>query len=629
MDVQNHDGLRRIAWRTDRDRQEIESYSPWHLLPGDTIYDCLAASAAATPDKTAVSLLDREDATKVSTQFTYAAFVGDIRRAACLFARTCGDATPVVTVIAPLHPEGLIATWAAETVGIANPINPYLDIDSVAAIMTTAGSNILVVGTAEYGPGLWDKLEALREKLPGLKAVFTITEGDAETRFRTALDGESADGFEGLRRTDGDADATYMPTGGTTGVPKLVRHSQKRQLLDAWLMGALMGCETDEVVGQGMPHFHVGGLVAASLRAMLFGQSLVLFTVDGFRHPHMVGRFWDVMTAHGITNLIAAPTSAAAILGQKDADHSGNVIRTFGCGGSTVPAELLRAFHKRFALYLRELWGMTEFHGVTTGHPSDGTEPMIGSVGKAFPFHRVVAAELDGQRFRSEAPHGSEGVLIAQGPCIGEGYLDNPTAGEELWVSDGPGGGIWASTGDIGSMDAEGHIWVHGRQKDLIIRGGHNIDPKVIEEALQHHEAVQVSAAIGKPDATRGEMPVAFVQLKDGAKVTPEELIEFCRTRISERAAVPVEITLIPAMPMTAVGKIAKPDLREIAGKAVVEDVLSTLIDPHAIRSIDFGKVGKRQVAHIRLAADPDTRTRIEDAFTTYEFGVDLNYDLS
>jgi fatty-acyl-CoA synthase/long-chain acyl-CoA synthetase len=120
-------------------------------------------------------------------------------------------------------------------------------------------------------------------------------------------------------------------------------------------------------------------------------------------------------------------------------------------------------------------------------------------------------------------------------------------------------------TGDLGRIDSDGYLWITGRAKDLIIRGGHNIDPAEIEEALLGHDAVAFAGAIGQPDEHAGELPCAFVELVDGASVTPEELVEYCAVHVHERAARPKHITILDELPKTAVGKVFKPDLRKHA----------------------------------------------------------------
>jgi fatty-acyl-CoA synthase len=268
---------------------------------------------------------------------------------------------------------------------------------------------------------------------------------------------------------------------------------------------------------------------------------------------------------------------------------------------------------------------MTEFHGVSTGHPNDGGQPVVGSVGRRFAFHQVKAVRLEDGRFAGEVAPGEKGILVVKGDCVGEGYL-RPGLSEQLFVKGMPDGEVWASSGDIGSIDETGHVWVHGREKDLIIRGGHKIDPKVIEEALQHHPAVQISAAVGQPHATRGEMPVAYVQVRANAVVTSAELIAFCKEHIAERAAVPVDITLVSAMPMTAVGKIAKPALRLDALRRVVLDVAGAAIGKDVVADVRIDDKGARPVVVIAIRSAPDQSFPLDEqlraAFMGFEFQV-------
>ena len=125
--------------------------------------------------------------------------------------------------------------------------------------------------------------------------------------------------------------------------------------------------------------------------------------------------------------------------------------------------------------------------------------------------------------------------------------------------------GEYLRTGDLGRIDPDGYLWITGRAKDLIIRGGHNIDPAEIEEALMVHKAVAMAGAIGQPDAHAGEIPCAYVELVAGATVTGEELLEHCKLHVHERAAVPKHVEVLPELPKTAVGKVFKPDLRKLA----------------------------------------------------------------
>jgi fatty-acyl-CoA synthase/long-chain acyl-CoA synthetase len=148
-------------------------------------------------------------------------------------------------------------------------------------------------------------------------------------------------------------------------------------------------------------------------------------------------------------------------------------------------------------------------------------------------------------------------------------------------------------TGDLGRIDADGYLWITGRAKDLIIRGGHNIDPAEIEEALLTHPAVAFAGAIGQPDAHSGELPCAFVELVDGGKVTEAELIEHCRVHVHERAAQPKHMTILAELPKTAVGKVFKPDLRKHAITRVYNEALETAgVGARVVSVIDDKKRG-------------------------------------
>ena len=127
----------------------------------------------------------------------------------------------------------------------------------------------------------------------------------------------------------------------------------------------------------------------------------------------------------------------------------------------------------------------------------------------------------------------------------------------------------WVNSGDLGRLDEEGYLWITGRAKDLIIRGGHNIDPAGVEETLYEHDAVGVAALVGQPDGYAGELPLAYVQLKPGASAEPQELLAHIREKTPERAAVPVDVVLVDEMPLTGVGKVFKPKLRWDAAKGV------------------------------------------------------------
>lgn len=604
------------------DIRAVEQTSPDTLLPGRTLYECIRASAQIAPAKAAIQHMLSADPNVEPRTLSYAQLLDGIERSANLFRGIAGAERSAVSIILPMLPEALVAAWGAATAGIANPINPYLEIRQVAAIMNAARTTVLLTTTNKYGPGAWDKLAELRGLVPSLKRVLFVDAGDSADDFATALATQPA-GLNFEPGTDPHAEAVYLPTGGTTAAPKLVRMTHRGQLLAAWIMGGLAGSSTDGVVGHAMPNFHVGGGVIISLRAILFGQTVLTLTTDGFRNPGVVKNFWDIARKFRMTSLISTPATAAAILAlPPEITSEGHCIQSFNAGGSTIPVELLRGFHKRYGVWLRELWGMSEIHGAVSSHPGVESEPTAGSVGVHLPWHPVKAIEVSAHnRFLRECAPGERGVLIIGGPGVTPGYVDG-SLDAEFFVKDMPDSLRWANTGDLGTVDETGHIWLFGRAKDVIIRGGHNIDPRMIEEVLVCHPAVQVAAAVGKPDAAKGEMPIAYVQLKEGQSATPAELIALCKDKVQERAGVPVEIHIIPAMPMTAVGKINKPTLRVDAMLRVATEVARSVAGERVQVSID--ETGRRPKAIVRVQVASDRIAAVEgalaDAFRTYEF---------
>lgn len=613
------------AWLKSReDVLAIEAHEPADLLPGATIHDCIASAAQADPEKPAIIQLLSADLTAAPRIISYRDLVASIEQAANLFHTLSEGERPSVAIILPMLPEGLIATWGASTAGVACPINPYLETRVIASIMNAAGATVLVTTHAKYGPGAWDHLDEICRAVPTLKHVVEFDSADPGRDYATLVAAQPKGRFVFTPIRDPHAEATYLPTGGTTAAPKLVRMSHRGHLLNSWLVGAFTGPEPDGVFGHAMPNFHIGGLGVIGLRTVLYGQTLLTLTTDGFRNREVVPHFWDIARQYRMTNVLATPTTAAALLAVPEATSQGHCIRTFNCGASTVPVELMRGFHERFGIWLREVWGQSELHGVVTANFNDGREPRVGSVGLRLPYQPVKAIEVDADnRFVRECRPGERGVIAVSGPGVSKGYVD-ASLDKDFFVTGMPDGQRWANTGDIGTIDAQGFVWLFGRAKDLIIRGGHNIDPKLIEEVLCTHPSVLMVAAIGRPDAAKGEMPIAYVTVKQGHSVTPAVLMDFCREHIQERAALPAEIIFLPELPLTAVGKISKPTLRMDAMSRVTASVARQVLGDQAQIDVRVDDTGLRPCVVLQVSlhtGDPQpTLDRLSEALGAYSF---------
>ena len=570
------------------DVRAIERTPFSELLPSWSILGMIEHAAERTPDKPAIVVLDKNEPTLRGRRISYAELAATIRATANRLVEVSARSQPVISILTPLLAESFIATWAGATAGIANPINPFLRVEHVANIMNAAGTTVLVCGTASHGPGAWNDVGTLRAMVPTLREVWRVDHASGNDLIQQPLGAAAGDRLAFAQPGDPDRTAALLHTGGTTATPKLVRLTERGMLLNAWCCGTWNGNGSADVVAVGMPYFHVGGATCLSLGAMVFGQTMIVVSPDGYRDPCVITRFWDLVDAHGVTMAGSAPTTAAALVASYNGKGPPAGFR-FWAGGATVPIQVAREFGESFGVPLREGWGMTELQGGLILNPT-AIEPRIGSIGIPFPYHRARCVALGSRTADVDAAPEAIGVLAISGPCVTPGYLDSARNSELFF--DSPRGEVkWLNTGDLCTIEADGFVWHRGRSKDLIIRGAHNIDPLVIEAALLEHPAVLYAAAIGEPDRDKGEIPVAYVQLRPGASVSESALLAHCRSEITERAAIPRTVRVMPSMPLTAVGKIFKPELRLDAIRHCVRDVAARFDEDRAL-SIEVRETG-------------------------------------
>ena len=480
-----------------------------------------------------------------------------------------------VTLLMPSVPETFFALWGAEVAAIANPVNYFLNASQIAGIMKEAKAKALIAAGPSIFPDIWPKVDVIRAALPGLKVFRVGGTGSAPEvgviEFEKALAEQPGDQLVAPKKLEQDTVAALFHTGGTTGLPKLAQHTHGALALAAWSNALLFDLEPGSVILNPLPQFHVGGSIFGALSGVASGWTVVIPTPLGARNPNVVRDYWSIVERNKVTLGGAVPTTLAAIMNVPRDGHDLSSLKGFVSGGSTVPVELIRRIERELSTPVVEGYGMTEVHCYSTMNPMHG-ERRAGSVGLPLPYLQVRVADVapDGT-IRGDCKLGEIGHVLMRGPQVTPGYLD-PRHNAGAMLADG-----WLDSGDLGRLDGEGYLWLTGRSKDLIIRGGHNIDPLMIEEALIRHPAVETAAAVGLPDSYAGELPMAFVQLRPGAEATPDELREFCRKEIPERAAVPVQVVPIPVMPLTGVGKIFKPALRLEAAKRAFDAALAPL----------------------------------------------------
>jgi fatty-acyl-CoA synthase len=311
-------------------------------------------------------------------------------------------------------------------------------------------------------------------------------------------------------------------------------------------------------------------LVQAINYAAANGARVVIPSRMGARSKRFIANYWKLVERYRISILSGVPTTLSVLVDVPVNGADISSLRPYAPTGSApLPAEVARKMEERIGVRMIATFGATEFTQNATQPPRDG-DPRYGSTGLRIPYTQVKTVALDGEGgFARECAPDEIGVIVVKGPGIIPGYV-NPEFDKALFVADG-----WVNSGDLGRIDKDGYLWVTGRAKDLIIRGGHNIEPAIIEEALLAHAAVQLAAAVGKPDAYAGELPIAYIQLKPGSRATVDELKDFVRGRIPERAANPAEIHILDRMPLTDIGKPMKAELRHEAARRVFAAALA------------------------------------------------------
>ncbi len=289
------------------------------------------------------------------------------------------------------------------------------------------------------------------------------------------------------------------------------------------------------------------------------GAHVVFPTPAGYRGDGVFDNFWKLIERWKVTYMVTVPTALAALM-QRPINADVSTLRGAFSGSAPLPIELFNRFEKATGVQIVEGYGLTECTCLVSVNPPDGNK-KIGSVGIPFPYTHVRILNTDGTGGFREAGVDEVGEICVANPGVFEGSTYTEVDKNRTLFAEGR----YLRTGDLGRLDGDGYLFITGRAKDLIIRGGHNIDPAVIEEALMGHEAVSFVGAIGQPDAHSGELPCAYVELVAGATVTEAALLDYAKAHIHERAAVPKHIEILSELPKTAVGKVFKPDLRRRA----------------------------------------------------------------
>ncbi len=601
-------------------------------LPQST-YEMIARTAQAQPQATALTYFPQASAFQVSRSWTYREFLTRITQAAnAFFAMGIGPGD-VIAVVLPNLPETHFVYWGGEAAGIVAMINSLLEPASIAELINATGAKVLVTLSSSPGFDICEKIESVIETIETVEHLVLVNLRDSAPAplpansalgsrasevpafrappsitlhsLQAALHEQDGSALASRRIIAGSDHSSYFCTGGTTGAPKIAMRTHGNEIANAWSASQFLDdiLAPGKTIFCGLPMFHVNALMVTGLVPFSKGAHVVLGTPQGYRAEKLIPNFWAIVEHFKISSFSGVPTLYGALLQVPTAKHDLSTLKYGICGAAPLPVEIIRGFETKTGAKILEGYGLTEGTCISTVNPPAG-ETRPGSIGIRMPGQQVKAITLDANgKYLRDAAFGEAGIIAISGANVFDGYLV-PEQNNGLWIDTGDGQ-RWLNTGDLGRQDEQGYFWLTGRQKELIIRGGHNIDPQLIETPLYNHPAILFAAALARPDPHAGELPVAYVQLQPQARVTEAELMEYLRNCIGERAALPKAIRVVERMPMTAVGKLFKPALKQLEIQyAICEFLEESGIFPEAVEARQDKQLGT--VVAVTLAPDTD-----------------------
>jgi len=618
-----------MGFASKADRDAIENEMAWEDrgLPV-TMYDFITSTKDRFPNRPAVSFQILSGPKDKAETLSWAEYHGRSMQAANMFRSMGIGPDDTIAYILPICNEAAVTLIGGMVAGIVNPINPLLEPEQIAGILRETNAKVVV--TLKSFPKS-DVAQKTAEAVRHAPSVHTVLEVDLNRyltppkswivplirpknggghhakvlNFNAEIGKHSTD----LQFDDPKQDrvAAYFHTGGTTGTPKVAQHKYSGMVYNGWLGEQLLFDEFDSVMCP-LPLFHVFAVHVILMAMLASGAHVVFPTPAGYRGEGVFDNFWKLLERWQTTFIITVPTAVAALM-QRPVDADISTVKKAFSGSAPMPMELFKRFTETSGITIVEGYGLTEATCLVSCNPPEG-EKRVGSVGVPFPHTdvRIVKSTPDGE---IECAVDEVGEICIANPGVWAGHTYTEAAKNEgLFYN-----GTHLKTGDLGRVDDAGYLWITGRAKDLIIRGGHNIDPAEIEEAMQLHPKVAFAGAIGQPDAHSGELPCCYVELIDGASVSNEELMEHAQLQVHERAARPKHMEVMDELPKTAVGKIFKPELRKMAIARVYNQALEAAgCDQRVIEVTDDKKRGL--IAQVGPKGDDAEINMVLGAFT-------------
>ena len=544
-----------------RDLKDIESLEkqPYdELVTAKSVYDLFIATATLFPDRPGLTVLPSGNLDDAAHTRSNRELLQEVTRVANMMHDMITREDGAVAIISPTYDQIPATIWGTQTAGIVSSINYLLSPDVIVDLLRAENAEVLVVPGPNVDKDIWAKVQAVIAQADMIKKIFVL--GGVPVKDSRMVDFDKTvkeypnDRLTFSREIGRNTVAALFHTGGTTGTPKLVQLTHGNQIHGAWAFAQMWGIDETDVILNCLPMFHVGGTISLGMSGMAAGAHDVILSPYGLRNQDIVRNYWRIAARYKATIVGGVPTAIVAISDVPVGEADISSVRMGFTGGALCPVPVGERFEKKINGPLYEQYGMTETGAMISSNPVMGKR-ILGSAGLRVPFSDLMIArqkEIE-KEIVVKCDVGEIGSVLVRGPQVFPGYKD-PQHNAGALLEDG-----WLVTGDLGYMNAESRLFLTGREKDLIIRSGHNIDPAAIEEVANAHPAVTMSAAVGMPDEYAGEVPIIFVVKAPGKDLDVEELQKYLVEHITEPPAKPKKIIEIAELPTTTVGKYSNP----------------------------------------------------------------------
>ncbi len=422
-----------------------------------------------------------------------------------------------------------------------NPVNLLSQQDQMRYVLDHSDCRVVFV-TPDFESMVRAALQGLEREV-----VVVVTDADADAPAIEAPLNAQALASAAMQAVRADSLALLMYTSGTTGKPKGVMLSQANLIANALAISREHSLDTTDRVLAVLPLYHINAFVVTMLTPLVHGGSLAITP------KFSSARFWEQAIANACTWINVVPTIVSYLLEGDDPPSSTARIRFCRSASAALPPEHLRAFEQRFGIGVIETMGLTETAAPSFSNPLEPSRRKVGAVGLASGCEaRIVDANL------LPVADGETGEIVIRGPNVMMGYYKNKDATQAAFTSDG-----WLRSGDLGHRDHDGFFFVTGRIKELIIKGGENIAPREIDEALLKHPGVLEAAVVGVPDKHYGQEILACVVCREGATCDERVLRAHCEHAVG-RYKTPRYFRFVSELPRGPSGKVQRLKLLDL-----------------------------------------------------------------